>query len=94
MRRGPEIVVRGVLLAVIVTPRLMALRLGLGTGGRWAHPTASDPASTTDNDARRRVPASVSSEPKSLKDLYDAGGLTADEFAAAKASVLRDPAAT
>lgn len=33
----------------------------------------------------------VASELKSLKDLYDVGGLTADEFAAAKARVLRGP---
>lgn len=42
----------------------------------------------------RPIPASVASELKSLKDLYDAGGLTADEFAAAKARVLRGPSAT
>lgn len=40
------------------------------------------------------TPGSLAFELKSLKDLYDVGGLTADEFAAAKARVLRTPPTT
>ena len=37
------------------------------------------------------ISASVATELKTLKELYDAGGLTADEFAEAKIRVLRGP---